>query len=156
MCPRGGEGTPVPMRQRRPFSAQFKARVVLEVRSGQKRAAAVCREYQLKPDRLSRWKVDCVTPAATVCAGDERSPRAEQRIAELERLVERLRLEVEGAQKVALLAAGSTGSRCALSWQPSTRWQWGVGSSCCRAAASTPASTPAPRQQRAPSRRRAD
>ncbi len=53
------EGTP--MRQRRQFSAEFKARVVLEVLSGQKRAAEVCREHQLKPDLLSRWKADFVT-----------------------------------------------------------------------------------------------
>jgi transposase-like protein len=32
------------MRQRRQFSAEFKARVVLDVLSGQKRAAEVCRE----------------------------------------------------------------------------------------------------------------
>jgi transposase-like protein len=32
------------MRQRRHLSAEFKARVVLEVLSGQKRATEVCRE----------------------------------------------------------------------------------------------------------------
>jgi transposase len=75
------------MRQRRQFSAEFKSRVVLEVLSGQKRAAEVCREHQLKPDLLSRWKADFVTQVATVFAGDERSQRSEQRVAELERLV---------------------------------------------------------------------
>lgn len=99
------------MRQRRQFSAEFKARVVLEVLSGQKRAAAVCREYQLKPDLLSRWKADFVTQAASVFAGAERSQRAEQRIAELERLVGRLTLELEVAKKAALLSAGSSGGR---------------------------------------------
>jgi transposase len=99
------------MRQRRHFSAEFKARVVLEVLSGQKRAAEVCREYQLKPDLLSRWKADFVSQASTVFAGDERTQRAEQRIAELERLVGRLTLELEVAKKAALLSAGSSGSR---------------------------------------------
>ena len=99
------------MRQRRQFSAEFKARVVLEVLSGQKRAAEVCREYQLKPDLLSRWKADFVTQAANVFEGDERTQRAEQRIAELERLVGRLTLELEVAKKAALLSAGSNGSR---------------------------------------------
>lgn len=99
------------MRQRRQFSAEFKARVVLEVLSGQKRAAAVCREHQLKPDLLSRWEADFVTQAASVFQGDERSQRAEQRIAELERLVGRLTLELEVANKAALLSAGSRGSR---------------------------------------------
>lgn len=99
------------MRQRRQFSAEFKARVVLEVLSGQKRAAAVCREHQLKPDLLSRWKADLVTQAASVFAGDERSQRAEQRVAELERLVGRLTLELEVAKKAVLLSAANSGAR---------------------------------------------
>jgi transposase-like protein len=99
------------MRQRRQFSAEFKARAVLEVLSGQKRASEVCRERQLKPDLLSRWKTDFVTQAATVFAGDERTQYAEQRIAELERLVGRLTLELEIAKKAVLLSVGSNGSR---------------------------------------------
>jgi len=95
------------MRQRRQFSAEFKARVVLEVLSGQKRAPEVCREYQLKPDLLSRWKADFVRQAAMVFQGDERTQQAEQRIAELERLVGRLSLELEVAKKAALLSVGS-------------------------------------------------
>jgi transposase len=99
------------MPQRRQFSAEFKARVVLEVLSGQKRAAEVCREHQLKPDLLSRWKADFVTQAASVFAGDERTQQAEQRIAELERLVGRLTLELEVAKKAVLLCARSSGAR---------------------------------------------
>lgn len=99
------------MRQRRQFSAEFKAQVVLAVLSGQKRAAEVCREHQLKPDLLSRWKADFVAQAATVFQGDERSQQAEQRVAELERLVGRLTLELEVAKKAALLSAGSSGAR---------------------------------------------
>ena len=95
------------MRQRRQFSAEFKARVVLEVLSGQKRAAEVCREHQLKPDLLSRWKADFVTQAATVFPGDERTQRAEQRIAELERLVGRLTLELEWQKKLCCSQPGA-------------------------------------------------
>src|SRR5258707_13931798 len=98
------------MRQRRQCSAEFKARVVLEVLSGQKRAAEVCREHQLKPDLLSRWKTDFVPQASTVFQGDERTQRAEQRIAELERLVGCLTLELEVAKKAVLLSAVSSGS----------------------------------------------
>ena len=95
------------MRQRRQFSADFKARVVLEVLSGQKRVAEVCREYQLKPDLLSRWKADFVAHAASVFRGDERTQQAEQRIAELERMVGRLTVELEVAKKAALLSPGT-------------------------------------------------
>ena len=65
------------MRHRRQFSAEFKARVVLEVLSGQKLAAEICREEQLKPDLLSRWKADFLTQSSSVFAGDERTQRAE-------------------------------------------------------------------------------
>jgi transposase len=95
------------MRQRRQFGAEFKARVVLEVVSGQKTAAEVGREHQLKPELLSHWKAEFVTHAASVFAGDERTQQAERRIAELERLVGRLSLELEVAKKAALLSAGS-------------------------------------------------
>jgi transposase len=94
-------------RQRRSFSAEFKACVVLEVLTGQKTAAQVCREQQLKPDLLSRWKAEFVTHASSVFSGDEREQQAERRIAELERLVGRLALELEVAKKVALLSGGS-------------------------------------------------
>jgi transposase-like protein len=94
-------------RQRRTFSAEFKARVVLEVLTGQKTAAQVCREQQLKPELLSRWKAEFVTHAGSVFAGDEREQQAERRIAELERLVGRLSLELEVAKKAALLSGGS-------------------------------------------------
>jgi transposase-like protein len=99
------------MRQRRQFSAQCKAQVVLEVLTGQKRAAEVCREYQLKPELLSRWKADFVRQAPALFQGDERVEQAEQRIAELERMVGRLTVELEVARKAALLSTGSSNGR---------------------------------------------
>src|SRR5437879_1687261 len=98
-------------RQRRSFSAEFKARVVLEVLTGQKTATQVCREQQLKPDLLSHWKAEFVAHASSVFGGDERDQQAEQRIAELERLVGRLSLELEVAKKAALLSGGTRNGR---------------------------------------------
>jgi transposase len=98
-------------RQRRTFSAEFKARVVLEVLSGQKTAAQVCREQQLKSELLSRWKAEFVTHASNVFSGDVREQEAERRIAELERLVGRLSLELEVAKKAALLSGGTGNGR---------------------------------------------
>ena len=95
------------MRQRRQFSAEFKARVVLDVLSGQKRAAEICREEQLKPDLLSRWKAEFVTHASSVFSGDEREQQTERRIGELERLVGRLSLELAVAKKAAWLSSGT-------------------------------------------------
>src|SRR5690242_6554843 len=98
-------------RQRRTFSAEFKARAVLEVLTGQKTAAQVCREQRLQPDLLSRWKADFVSHASSVFGGDEREQQAEQRIGELERLVGRLSLELEVAKKAVLLSGGSRNGR---------------------------------------------
>jgi len=52
-----------------------------------------------------------VSQASSVFTGDERSQQAEQRVAELERLVGRLTLELEIAKIAALLSTGSSGSR---------------------------------------------
>lgn len=52
-----------------------------------------------------------MTQASKVFAGDELTQRAEQRMAELKRLVGRLTLELEVANTVVRLAAGSSGSR---------------------------------------------
>jgi transposase-like protein len=53
-------------RIRRNFSAEFKAKVILEMISGSKSAAEVCREYNLKADLVSHWKKQFVTNAAQV------------------------------------------------------------------------------------------
>jgi transposase len=44
------------MRERRKFTAEFKAKVVLELISGQKGLMQASREYQIKDSLLSRWK----------------------------------------------------------------------------------------------------
>jgi transposase-like protein len=53
-------------RTRRNFSAEFKAKVVLEIISGSKTAAEVCRECNLKTELVSHWKNEFLTNAAQV------------------------------------------------------------------------------------------
>jgi transposase-like protein len=48
------------MKQRRTFSPEFKAQVVLEVLSGAKTQAEACREYQLEPELLSKGKAHLI------------------------------------------------------------------------------------------------
>jgi transposase-like protein len=96
--------------RRRQFTAEFKAQRVLEMLSGRKTAAAISREYQLKPDLLTRWKTDFVAHAAEVFGSATISQHTDQRVAELERLVGRLTLELEITKKAARLSAGSSGS----------------------------------------------
>ncbi len=85
--------------KRRKFTPEFKAKVVLEVLTGAKSNAQVCREYQLQPQVLGRWKTHLVEEAATLFASDKQQQEHEQRVAELERLVGRLTMELEIAKK---------------------------------------------------------
>ena len=47
------------MARHRKFTPEFKAQVVLEVISGAKSAAEVCRQYQLKPQLVTEWSYEC-------------------------------------------------------------------------------------------------
>ena len=90
-------------RTRRNFSAEFKAKVVLEIISGSKSVAEVCREYNLKPDLVSHWKNQFLANAAHVFEnGSEMDPQ-QARIQELERLAGKLSLELEVAKKALTL-----------------------------------------------------
>jgi len=109
------------MSTRRRFSPEFKATVVLELIGGIKTPAEVSRGYQLKPPLRSRWKTAVVEQAALLFQSDEQRRQEHARIAELERLVGRLTLELEGAKKASTLLNGNLGrsERWSGSWQQS-------------------------------------
>ncbi len=92
-----------PMNQRRRFTPQFKTRVVLEVLTKLKSMAHVCREYDLKEQVVTRWKAELLERAPTLFAPDQRRDDTATRIAELERLVGRLTMELEIAKKASQL-----------------------------------------------------
>ena len=92
------------MASHRKFDPEFKARVVLEVLTGAKTAAEVCREYHLKPDLFSKWKAQFVHNAAKVFQTSEVVDPAQAQVAELERMVGRLTIELEAAKKVSMLS----------------------------------------------------
>ncbi len=87
------------MTSHRSFTPEFKAQVVLEVLTGVRSASEACQHYQLKPDLVSRWKAQFLEKAATVFAGEAQNDPAVERVAELERLVGRLTLELEVSKK---------------------------------------------------------
>jgi len=94
------------MTQRRRFTADFKAQVVLELVSGAKSAAELCRDHQLNPQLLGRWKTEFLGPAPLVFQQEQACSPEHERIAELERLVGRLTMELDIAKKAsALLSA---------------------------------------------------
>lgn len=87
------------MLKRRTFTPEFKARIVLEDLTGLKSAAEICREHRLSPHLLSRWKAELLERAPEIfaterCRGDE-----QERLAELERMVGRLTMELEVSKK---------------------------------------------------------
>ena len=87
------------MAKRRTFKPDFKARVVLEDLTGVKSAAEICREHQLHPQVLSRWKTEFLARAPEIFATKESRDEEQERIAELERMVGRLTMELEVAKK---------------------------------------------------------
>ena len=88
------------MTERRKFTPEFKARVVLEMLSEQKSAAQASREYWIKDSVLSRWKQEFIERSPLLFQQGSISDDRDQRIAELERLIGRLALELDMAKKV--------------------------------------------------------
>ncbi len=87
------------MSRRRTFTPEFKAQVVLEELTGVKDKAEVCREYRLQPQVFSRWREEFVERAPEIFATERSRGDEQERIAELERLVGRLTMELEAAKK---------------------------------------------------------
>ncbi len=91
------------MARRRTFTATFKTQVVLDLLTGKKGMAHICRDYELKEQVVYRWKAEFLERADTVFGEDAQQQRAQERIADLERLVGRLTLELEIAKKASQL-----------------------------------------------------
>lgn len=88
------------MKERRTFDPAFKVRVVLELISGKKGLMEASREYGIKDTVLSRWKQEFLERAPQVFVAPQADDQKEERIAELERMVGRLTLQLEVAKKV--------------------------------------------------------
>jgi len=87
------------MGRRRRFTPEFKAQMVLEVLSGRRTAAGICRQHRIKAQLVSEWKRIFLANAANAFQGKARLRKAQARMAELERLVGRQALELEVARK---------------------------------------------------------
>jgi transposase-like protein len=88
------------MTRRRKFTPEYKARVILEMITDQKSAAQASREYGIKDSVLSRWKQEFIERLPKLFERGAANDDRDQRIAELERMVGRLAMELEMAKKV--------------------------------------------------------
>lgn len=89
------------MSKQRRHSAEFKTEIVLEMLSGSKTVAQISREYQIKDSLLYRWKQEFLERAPQVFSHgvDEEKARLESQVAELERMVGKLAMQLEVAKK---------------------------------------------------------
>jgi transposase-like protein len=85
---------------RRKFSAEFKAKVVIELISGEKGLMQSSRENKIKDSVLSRWKQEFLERAPQVFAQTKGADPKEEEIVELERMVGRLAMQLDMAKKV--------------------------------------------------------
>lgn len=89
------------MANRRKFTPEFKAQIVLEMLTEHKSAAQISREHGIKDSVISRWKQEFIERAPGMFElGAANHDDRDQRIAELERLVGRLALELDAVKKV--------------------------------------------------------
>jgi transposase len=94
------------MSKRRKFSPEFKSQVVLQLLSGERSMAELCRAHQLTSQTINNWKQQLVAAAPQAFEKGSEGNGEQERIAELERLVGKLTMELEIAKKASHLLAG--------------------------------------------------
>jgi transposase-like protein len=78
----------------REFTAEFKARVVLEIIRGDITVSEASRRHDIKDTTLWRWKKEFIERSATVFGGNTPSGEQDRRISELEQLFKEQSLEL--------------------------------------------------------------
>src|SRR5258708_40141614 len=93
------------MSKRREFSAQFKLETVLEGLRGEKSVAQLCRERNITDSLYYKWREEFLEAAPQIFEDKRHKVHEDsaERIAELERLVGRLTMELEIAKKASSL-----------------------------------------------------
>jgi transposase len=92
-------------RQPRHFTGQFKFDVVMQLLKGEKTITELCREHQLKDSLVYRWRDELLARGPQIYDSSANSGTSAElvRIAELERTLGRMTLELEMAKKASSL-----------------------------------------------------
>jgi len=91
------------MQKHRTFTPEFKARIILQILTGEKSAAQICREHRLSEQLISNWKKQFLENADQIFDQVRGASIEQERIADLERMIGRLTMELEAAKKASLL-----------------------------------------------------
>jgi transposase-like protein len=83
----------------RKFSAEFKAKVVLDIITSGKSFGQASREYGIKDSVLSRWKQEFIERAPSLFENGTVTDDRDRKIVELERMVGRLTMQLDMAKK---------------------------------------------------------
>ncbi len=94
-------------KKRRRFSPEFKAEIVLAVLTGEKSQAQICREHQISAQQFSNWKRQFLANAAQAFEKPAAAGEHEQ-VAELERMVGRLTMQLEIAKKASSILTSAS------------------------------------------------
>ncbi|MCH8292353.1 transposase [Candidatus Poribacteria bacterium] len=88
-------------KKRRTFTPEFKLQCVLDLISGRKRPVQIIREHNISDSLLARWRQQFTENAVVIFQPEQkRNNTADTRIAELERLVGQLTLELSASKKL--------------------------------------------------------
>ena len=93
-------------RTRRSFPSELKARLVLELLSGEVSQAELCRKHNIKPQLLAHWKAAILDRLPSLFEAEGPNQQDQIRIAELEQLVGRQAYELEILKKASRLLSG--------------------------------------------------
>ena len=94
------------MPKRRRFSPEYKARLVLELISGERSAAEIARKEHIKDSMLYEWRAQFLEHAPELFASAQADPEQQQRIAELEQLIGQLTIENQILKKASRWLSG--------------------------------------------------
>jgi transposase len=86
-------------KKQRDYTPDFKFQLVLQLLTGEKRAAQLCREHQVSETSLSRWRQQLLDNGAKVFENKDSASTEQDRIAELEQMIGRLTMELAAAKK---------------------------------------------------------
>ena len=91
------------MSKRRRFTPEFKARVALALLAGAQSQAEICKAHRVMPQQVKRWREELEANAHLAFGGGDEQEQLKGRIAELERMVGRLTMQVEILKKASTL-----------------------------------------------------